>query len=409
LSDLNLAHDTTAQVPVFQPSSVRTPFGRLNLILLALLVVQLILVAVVFWPRSAPTGGGPLLADLTAGEVTALRVADAEGQEVSLERGAEGWTLAGTDGFPANSEKITTTLDSLLTLATDRLVTRTAASHRQLQVADDNFVRRITLVAPDGEQVLYLGSSAGAGATHVRIAGDDATYLTGKLSSWEMETTPSSWINTTYFSVPATEVMTMTLTNANGSLTIVRGEDDTWSLVGLAEGETAEATAISSMVNRAATVNLTAPLGTGDDPAYGLAQPQATITLQTRNGAGEEQTHTLLVGASQTEGDGYYFKASNSPYYVTIASFVGNEFVNKQRSDFLAQPEATTDSSAPQAAPGQIPAPDVASDSSDQSAAPEAPAALAPLSPLETPAVSTTVTATAELTTTVVPTTSLED
>ena len=384
MSDLNLAQPTAA--PAIQPT--KFGFSRLNLILLALLVAQVVVLALVAWPRTtANVDSGPLLpTSLSADNVTAITVSDTQSQTVTLERSDDGWTLAGTDGFPANGEEISSTLQSLLAISTDRLVTRTPESHRQLQVAPDDFQRRVELTTNDATYVLYLGSSTGATANHVRLDGQDATYLTGEIAAWELDILPSGWINTQYVTVPADTITAMSLTNISGTINLVR-EGETWMLEGLAEGETPSPANISALVNRAATVSLTRPLGQTEDPAYGLDQPQATVTLTVQDEAGTATTQTLYVGAKDEAENVYYFKSSESPYYVTIAAFAAEALINQQRSELLAQPEATTDA---------------ATDSATENAAGPAPveAPTAPLSPTTSSAVTATATMTATMTAT---------
>ncbi len=333
MSDLNMTQTTLPAIE--QP---RAWLSRLNLVLIAAVLVQALLVAWVYWPRNTATGGEPLLADVTTDEITRLRIADTNDNVVDLERTDEGWTLANTDGYPANSEKISTTLSSLVGLTTDRLVTSTPGSHGRLQVAEDNYVRQITLTTPDGDHVIYLGSSAGAGATHVRLGGDDATYLTGELASWEVEARPNSWINTSYVSVPQEEVVSMTLQNASGTLTFVRDDENEWTLQDRAAEEEILSANISTLVTRATGVTLIEPLGQSEQPEYGMDAPLATLTLQTENEDGETEEYTLTLGAKDDDTNSYYFKASNSPFYVRIASYTGDEFANKARADFLPQP-----------------------------------------------------------------------
>lgn len=340
MSDLNLAQPTLPAAGRQRPA-----VSRVNLLLLAILVLQVIVVAWVYWPRPGSQAGTPLLPGLSADQVTRLRIADSENNSVELERIPEGWAVAGTDGYLANSEKITTTLASLIGVTTNRLVTRTAASHARLQVAPDNFVRQITLGTPSGDKVIYLGSSGGASATHVRLDGDDATYLTSGLDTWQLETAPSSWVNAAYFTVPTDEVVSLTLENAHGALAFVKDETGAWTLQDRAEGENVLAANISTLVTRATGVNLVAPLGSADKPEYGMADPLATLTLQTKNAQGETATYTLLLGAKDADNN-YVFKASNSPHYVRIAGYTGDEFANKQRADLLAQPAAGADASA---------------------------------------------------------------
>jgi hypothetical protein len=47
----------------------------------------------------------------------------------------------------------------------------------------------------------------------------------------------------------------------------------------------------------------------------------------------------LQVGAA-TGDSGYYFKSSESPYFVTVSEFIGNSFIDKTRDDFLQEPPA---------------------------------------------------------------------
>jgi hypothetical protein len=113
-------------------AEARRPITRTNIILLGVLLAQIAIVAFVFWPRtSTPTGGGALLAGITADAVTAITITDESDRSVSFTQNADGWALANTDGYPANAEKISQTLTKLLNINTDRLVTRTSSSHSQ--------------------------------------------------------------------------------------------------------------------------------------------------------------------------------------------------------------------------------------------------------------------------------------
>lgn len=315
-------------------------YGRLNVILAAVLVIQALLTAFVYWPRPAAGGDNqPLLGDLAADAVTGVTITDNSGRTVALERTADGWTLAGTDGYPAKETKITETLDKLLAITANRQVTTQAASHRRLQVAEDEYQRKVEVATDSGVHTLFLGSSAGAAATHVRAAGEDATYLTGAIAAWELDTAVSGWIDAAYFSAPAADIVRLTVQNANGTLTFVRDDNDEWTLSDLAAGEEVLPNNITTLVNRVAFLNLQTVLGKSEQPEYGLAEPQATVEVTVKGEDGGETTTTFVVGAKNTDSNTYYFKSSASPYYVLLAAYTGDEFVQKQRSDFLAQPD----------------------------------------------------------------------
>ena len=334
-----------------------TPISRANIVLAVLLLAQLALAAFVFWPnRTTTSSSEPLLAGLTVEDVTALTITDDTDRSVSFTRGDTGWTLANTDGYPARADKISETLTKLLEISTDRLVTRTPTSHSRLQVADGDYLRKIVLTTANGEQTLYLGSSTGASATHVRVAGQDATYLTDAVATWELDTLTTPWIDVAYFKVPKEQISTVTLENVNGTFTFVRNGEE-WTLADAAADEQVATANISTLIDRVATLNLHTVLGKSESPDYGLSAPLAKITVTTLVTAtetttdtaaspegntsveGEEEITTLLVGAKDEETDTYYLKSSGSEYYVRMAAFTGDEFVNKQRTDFLMQPE----------------------------------------------------------------------
>ena len=80
---------------------------------------------------------------------------------------------------------MTKLISDVLAIDNSRLVANTPASQARLKVHADNFARRIELDRANGDPViLYLGTSPNANATHVRLDGQDAVYLTtGALAS----------------------------------------------------------------------------------------------------------------------------------------------------------------------------------------------------------------------------------
>lgn len=311
-------------------------------ILAALLLVQLALIAVVFWPRSAATGGGEqAFSDLAVDDIVSLRIMDDTGQSVYLRRTGEDWVLPDAGDYPGNSGTISPLLEKLVGLTSDRLVTRTEASHQRLQVAKDNFVRQVTLELVDGSfQILYLGSAPQYTTTHFRVEGQDETYLTSALTTWELNTRLASWVEASYSSLPVDSLTEVTLENANGTFVFVpvpvaaEGGTTTqeWTLQGLNTGETANAVKIRTTVNQAASVVVTNPLGKTELPDYGLESPNAVIVLKTA-----DQTVTLTVGA-QTASGNYVLKGSDSPYFIEVSAYSIESLVGGTRADFITAP-----------------------------------------------------------------------
>jgi hypothetical protein len=315
-------------------------------ILSIILVFQIALTAVVFWPRSgaAPESGELLLPDVSADEIQQIFIEDGDGDTITLARSEDGWVLPDIDDYPALSSKVDTLIDGLLAIDTSRLIAQTESSHRRLKVAADAFERKIVLSSAAATlRTIYLGSAPSFGSAHVRLEGDVDTYLTDAIAAHQANADAASWVDTAYLSVPQEEIQAIRLKNANGSFEFEKDEEGNWTLVGLAEGEQLNASAMSNLETRAASINMTEPLGLEDKTAFGLAEPLATLVIET-----EDNTITLHVGAYDEETSSYVVSSSESPYYVRVSDFTAQSLVENTRDDFVqllptATPEVVTE------------------------------------------------------------------
>jgi hypothetical protein len=328
--------------------------NRTQRILIGLLVAQLVLAVVLFWPRPAPAGAGraPLLG-VKADEITSLTVRDNQGHSVKLAKSGAQWALPDAGDYPADVARIAPVLAALAEMKAGRLVAQTPAAQKRLQVADDAFARRIDLETPAGTKTVYLGTSGGVDSSHVRLGGQDQVYLVSGVADWQLGAEPASWTDPAYFTVPPADVAAMTLGNANGRWSFSKGADGQWSLQGLAPGETLNPESVQGLLDAASYVTLARPLGKTEDPAFGLGRPAAVVTL-VASADGGQKTYTLTVGAQDPNDRTYVVKSSESPYYVRAAGAGLQALVEKKREAFLAVPPTAVPGAAP-AAPAPTP------------------------------------------------------
>lgn len=308
---------------------------RLNQVLAGLLVVQLVVAAIVFWPRpAAGEAGQPLLPGIEPDQVVALTVTGGDGQTVSLAKAEGRWVLPDAGDYPVLEENVASLLQAIAGLEAGRRVTATSGSHARLQVAGDEFNRRIDIELAGGTRhVLYLGSSPSYGALHVRAEGQDDVYLTSALTAEDAGVTAASWVDRTYFSVPSADVVSLALENANGTFRFAK-EGEEWSMEGVGGEESFDATRFQTVLNRATSVSLSAPLGREELAGFGMAAPSAVVTIET--GGDAPQTYVLTVGAQDAEDKSYVVKSSESPYYVRVSEFSVSDLVTRTRDQFLA-------------------------------------------------------------------------
>jgi hypothetical protein len=358
--------------------------NRQNQILSIVLAVQIVLAIVVFIPKTSSSDReiGPLLPGFDPADAVGLTIKDSSGSEVVFAKNDDGsWVMPNADDYPVDDASVEELLAKLPDLDTSRLIANSKSSYNRLMVGEDQFERLIEVELSGGDtERLYVGSSAGTNATHMRVDGDSEVYLTSGLATWEVSTTLSSWIDTVYFSVTEDDVIAVRLENANGAFEFEK-IDGVWSFAGLEEGETFDSTGVMALLSRVTSVYTTGPIGKQAEDSFGMDSPQAVVTLtvqeevttsgedaseptptaEAEDGEGVseeveaeesapaepeyvEKTYTLQVGTMLD--DAYVVISSESEYYVRVSSYTGDNLVNTVREDFLVVPEETEDAAS---------------------------------------------------------------
>jgi hypothetical protein len=338
--------------------------SRTNRILSIVLVIQIVVAAAVFLPRILPARaeGEPLFGALDPAGVTRLSISDSDGKVVELAKQGEAWVVPSGGDYPADSSKVSAFLSKVAAITTNSLVTRTSGSHKRLQVADDEFARRVELTLGDGSRrTLLIGSSA-SGGSHVRAAGSDEVYVARELFSYDAATDVVNWIDPVYFSFAQDKASRLTLENGNGTFEFEKDASGNWQMKGLKAGESFSADSFTSLLARIASLRMTQPLGKDVKPEYGLDKPSATITIVAKDDAGNDKTHTLRIGAKDTSGEdaaqtgSYAVLSSESLYAVRVSDFYVEEFVTRARQDFLNLPPTPTPAPEATSTPEPTPA-----------------------------------------------------
>jgi len=307
--------------------------NRRNQILGAILVLQLILVAVVFWPRARGGAvGQPLFPGVEASQVVTLTVTVAGHEGVDMAKVDAGWELAGTDGFPVVSSTVTAALEQIVALSGDRAVATAASSQKRLRVTADNYERLVEFELSDGSRHrLYVGTSPSYSTTYVRADDQKEVYLS-TLKASDLGSGPSFWIDTTYVAVTQDLVTGMALQNKQGTFEFEK-KGEAWTMKGLAAGETLDTGQVTSILSSVSSLRMVKPLGKTEKPEYGLAEPLAELEVTT-----PDKVYMLTVGALSSDGSTYVVSASESAYIVQVSQYTLSKLVENGRDAFLAQP-----------------------------------------------------------------------
>jgi len=314
--------------------------NRRNQILSGLLLLQVVLIAIVFWPGpGANASVEPLFAGVVLDDVQAITIQQGE-DRLHVARGGDGWVLPEADDFAVTSLTATDTISKVLEIDTRRLVADDTSSHARLQVTAEDAVRTVDLETSDGEILtLLVGSSPSFRSTNVRRSDSDNVYIANGLQATDLKTDYGSWIDTSYLAIPQSDITGLTVANGQGTLTFTEVSTDTWTLADLAEDETFNQNNLTSLLTRISGLNMVQPLGKEAAPEYGMANPGATMTIDWQTAAGEAERTTLTIGAEPLADGNYVIKSSDSDYYVKVAQFTVENILERDRTDYLEVPE----------------------------------------------------------------------
>ncbi len=337
--------------------------SRSNILLTILLLAQVVLltISVVISSGREARPVVPIAAGIAAADVEKFSFTDDLDNEVTFARRDDGWVLPGADDFPVDSDKIEEILDKIAGLDTRRLIASNPANFARLEVSDEDFRRKLSLESGAASSTLYLGGSGGVDTVYARRAGEDNVYLGVGLSSWELSTQTSTWVDANYVNVPLEDLLEISVENAEGRFAFAR-DGDSWLYTDLPAGEAFEDTKMPIVSRNAATIRLLEPLGLEALDEYELADPQAVVHVRYRQavapvesadevpademeepeaGAGQieytEEDYTLTFGASLE--DGVVLKSSAADYHVLVRETVFNTFNDLKRADLIRAQE----------------------------------------------------------------------
>ena len=342
----------------------KNPSGKSthNIILIIFALIQIVLIGFIYMPRFLPDNNEAktLLGDIKASDIVGLKISDGE-QKISLAKDGDEWTLPEAGNFPVQLDKVTPFLDKLVALNSQSLVADSKASHKRLEVTDNDFVRKIDIELKGNKNItLYVGSSPTASVTHLRVGNQDSVYLNQEFSSQDANVGATSWVEAKYFEIEQDDVIRLRLQNGEGDL-IFRKVGNNWKLIQPNEDENVELdqAAINSLKRKASSLRMVRPLGKEAKEEYGLEDPKATVTIVTQKELepeetaetdeseseieksekpqSERQTYTLTLGNELD--DGFVVKVSESEYYVVVSNFNASDFVEQSKEDFIIAQE----------------------------------------------------------------------
>ncbi len=324
--------------------------SRTNLVLLGLLVVQGILVALVHagGGRDHVAPAAPFLDGLSRAAIQSVALADGENQ-VTIQRSDGGWGVADEHGYGADTDKVDELLHDLVALATRELVATSAGHHVDLQVAEDEFNRRVTVTTADAEHGFFVGKSGRGGATYVRRDGEDDVYAVADFSPHKLTSRSSAWLQRVAFEAERDRIAGIEVRNAHGTFALQRGSLAGWALADGADGPPLDDKVVSKLLGKVASVRLKEVAGPAasvpmDDAEAEVVVHVAMQALPATEEMGAEPaatvSHTIRIAPVADDDKTFLVRVDDQPFVVEATSWAVEPLLETSRSDLFGEPEA---------------------------------------------------------------------
>jgi hypothetical protein len=309
-----------------------------------LLLVQLGLAAVTWWPESTapietkklvPEGGNSIT------QVTIARPGD-DTPPVELAATDGKWAITSANGFPADAEKIGEVVDALGGIELGEPITTNATSHGQLKVAADDFGKKVTFTAGGQVQTVFIGAAASK-AIYLRVDGSDDVWKVKGPSEFTFKETNRSYWSTNFVQFNKDDAT---------SFRIVR-DAETWAF-GKNEGawqvndRPVLGPKLDELIGKAAAMRLSEPVGVEIKPEYALGAGAVQIEWTVAEG---ESTVSGAVTVGAEVDSKYYVQKRGEPFIVQVPAYVLKPILEAKLEDLI-------DPAAPPPTPaGATPAP----------------------------------------------------
>lgn len=305
-----------------------------------LLCLQLIIVAVVFWPREqvAQSQAQTALQSVDPAAVDRV-VISGEQQTVVLTRSGERWQLPDYHNLPADPDTLQQVLQTLPETQRGWPVAQTESARLRFEVSAERYQRKVDYYSDEQAVAgILLGTSPGFRKVHARPQGDNAVYAV-EFNTFDLPMSASTWLDKDLLQIENASAI-------NGLDYQIAREGTNWVN---SSGVAADTEGANDLLSALQNLRVT---GVADAAtAKILSETEVGPTLTVSSG---DRTLAYTLYSIESE---YYVQRADIPLFFTLTS--GDfEKLNGPSAASLFPEDSETDDAA-----------------SEESAAPEAPAA----------------------------------
>jgi hypothetical protein len=252
--------------------------NRINSALLLVLLIQLFLATVVYWPQQpepASNPGKPLLA-VDQAAVGGIQLADAEGNEAFLQYVDGRWQLPARQNLPADGALVERLLQVLTVAEQGYPVATSIAARQRFEVASYRFQRSVTLLGQEGARLgtVFFGTAPVFRRVHARSETEDAIYSIA-FNSFDAPAQDAGWLDRRLLQV------SQPLGIRGPGFALTRLDSGTWAA---ADGAVPESRELEALLSSLANLQVDGIAGEDQQRSLAQAAPAFSISASTATG-----------------------------------------------------------------------------------------------------------------------------
>ncbi len=306
--------------------------------LIALLGIQAV---IILWVNRAQKEtivdtNKPLIAlDFTT--LDKIVVSTSEKESCEIVKKENSWSLPAYYDFPASSEKVTELFKAFSELKESWPAGKTLLAAKQFLTTAEKFEKKFDLYK-DGKllQTVYIGNSPSFKKVHIRVEGNEKTYI-GSFSSYEYASKASSWANQSLYGVAKSDLVSFEKDNLQ---LVAKEETKTFEWVDLQASEKMNDSETSLLINAAINPRFEKVLG---KDSYAVGEKSFSYTLKLKTGDSIQYEFFKPLKKEDKEDkkeekakqESLVLKVSKYPYYFGVSSSEVTDIINLDRKQLL--------------------------------------------------------------------------
>ena len=269
-------------------------------------------------PAAADTAAKEKVFSVESGAITEVQVRAEEGDVTTLRKEGDAWQITAPETLEADTTEVSGLVSTLESLERQRVIAENPESVDQYGLAEPRITVSFKTAADAAEKRLQIGRRTPTGGDlYARVEGDPRVFLISSYLEDSLNKTTFELRDKSILDVDTASVETLTVEAQGAKPMTFAKKDAAWRITAPIDAK-ADFSTVDGLVSRVATGRMksivAADAAAADLKKFGLAAPQATITI----GTGSSRATLALGSKPEDDETSVYARDLSRPIVFTV-------------------------------------------------------------------------------------------